>query len=91
MKAFDNNLPEDAVQLRSYLIWEREGCPDGKELDHWRRAKQELQAEFHAGPFARRSMAFVMPRIPISARPKKTVSTRLILQHNSTKANAATR
>jgi hypothetical protein len=89
MSELENRLPEDTIRLRSYLIWEREGCPHGKEFDHWRRAKEELQAEFHAGPFARRPMAFVMPRIPISARPNQIVSTRLILQQSAARANAA--
>jgi hypothetical protein len=30
------------VQRRAYLIWEREGRPEGKALEHWRRAELEL-------------------------------------------------
>jgi len=47
-------LPEDAIRLRSYLIWQQEGCPDGRALSHWLRAKAELEAELRAGSRPRR-------------------------------------
>jgi Protein of unknown function (DUF2934) len=33
-------LPD--IAARAYLIWEREGCPEGKALDHWFEAEAEL-------------------------------------------------
>lgn len=30
---------------RSYFIWENEGRPEGKALEHWLRAQSELEAE----------------------------------------------
>ncbi len=30
------------VQERAYEIWEREGRPDGREMDHWLQAEQEI-------------------------------------------------
>jgi len=36
---------EEAIRLRSQLIWEREGRPEGVAQDHWLRAKAELEAE----------------------------------------------
>jgi len=36
---------EEAIRLRSKLIWEREGCPEGLAQAHWDRAKAELEAE----------------------------------------------
>jgi hypothetical protein len=36
---------ENQIANRSYLIWEKEGRPDGKALDHWLRAQDELAAE----------------------------------------------
>jgi hypothetical protein len=30
---------------RAHAIWEREGCPAGRELDHWLQAEQELHSE----------------------------------------------
>lgn len=38
-------LPEEAIRMRSYFIWQREGCPSGRDLDYWLRAKAELEAE----------------------------------------------
>jgi hypothetical protein len=35
---------EQAVRERAYQIWEAEGRPDGKELDHWLRAEAEVIA-----------------------------------------------
>lgn len=35
--------PADAdIRIRSYQIWQAEGCPDGKAQDHWLRARKEL-------------------------------------------------
>jgi hypothetical protein len=33
------------IQERSYLIWEREGRPHGRNLEHWVMAEAELSAE----------------------------------------------
>ena len=39
-------IPEHVIRRRSYQIWEREGCRDGRDLEHWFRARSELEAEF---------------------------------------------
>jgi hypothetical protein len=36
----DRNI-EQAIRERAYLIWEREGRPDGRAEDHWRYATIE--------------------------------------------------
>lgn len=72
-------IPEETVRLRSYQIWEREGRPNGRALEHWLVARMELEAESHD-----RYVDFcewrntVMPRLPASRRPQKTVSRRVI-------------
>jgi general stress protein YciG len=33
------------VRMRAYLIWEREGRPEGKELEHWLAAEREISKE----------------------------------------------
>ena len=33
------------VRERAYEIWISEGRPEGRDLDHWRRAEWELQSE----------------------------------------------
>ncbi len=30
---------EDEVKLIAYRIWEEEGCPDGRDCEHWFRAE----------------------------------------------------
>jgi hypothetical protein len=34
---------DDQIRERAHLIWIDEGKPDGRELDHWMRAKWELE------------------------------------------------
>jgi hypothetical protein len=33
---------EDRIRQRAYRIWEDEGCPDGRDREHWDRAAQEV-------------------------------------------------
>jgi hypothetical protein len=33
---------EDLVRRRAYAIWEKEGRPEGRHDDHWRRAHEEM-------------------------------------------------
>jgi hypothetical protein len=40
--------PEE-IAARAYTIYDREGRVDGKDMDHWLRAEQELQAERQHG------------------------------------------
>jgi hypothetical protein len=37
-------MREQAIRERAYAIWEQEGRPDGKDLDHWLRAEAEIIA-----------------------------------------------
>src|SRR5215470_3629001 len=34
----DMMMPQDFIRKIAYAIWEKEGRPDGKDLDHWFRA-----------------------------------------------------
>lgn len=87
MANIDVDLPENAIRMRSYLIWQREGCPHGRALDHWLRAKAELEAEIRAmraldGALPGRQplqnlISFVAPRIPVSSPPQRSVATRI--------------
>jgi len=77
MPDFDVHVPDDAIRLRSYLIWQQEGRPAGRELANWLCAKAELEAEAHAHPLPRRPVTTVMPRLQISKPPDKRVSRRI--------------
>ena len=42
----DQNLDhEEAIRARARAIWERVGRPDGKDIEHWRQAEEEIAAE----------------------------------------------
>ena len=43
MSLFDE--VEERVKQRAYEIWQREGCPEGREADHWALAKEEIAIE----------------------------------------------
>ena len=43
--AAGKGVDEDRIRERAYLIWVDEGGPHGRELDHWLRAKWELDGE----------------------------------------------
>jgi hypothetical protein len=45
---------EEKIRARAYAIWEQEGRPDGKHLEHWLQAKRLIAAE------ASRAMAAAM-------------------------------
>jgi hypothetical protein len=36
------------IQERAYQIWLREGCPHGRDRDHWQQAEQEVAKQYHA-------------------------------------------
>ena len=36
-----SNIDENWIRSRAHELWEAEGCPEGKELDHWFQAMDE--------------------------------------------------
>lgn len=36
---------DERIRQRAYELWEREGCPEGKEFDHWMQAKMDVASE----------------------------------------------
>lgn len=36
---------ETRIRERAHQLWEREGRPSGRELDHWEQASREIDAE----------------------------------------------
>lgn len=72
---------EDDIRLRSYLIWEREGHPEGKSEEHWLRAKAELEAEleasWQAASLEGETTDFHLPRMPISTPPSRSVAEKI--------------
>lgn len=81
---------EDEIRIRSYTLWEREGRQDGKSEEYWQRAKAELEAEleasWHAASMEGETTAFVLPVLPISTPPAKSVSGKLPADNQLKKA-----
>jgi hypothetical protein len=40
----DSKGEDDPIAKRAYEIWEQEGRPEGRALDHWMQAERELMA-----------------------------------------------
>ena len=38
-------ISDEAIRERAYQIWQREGCPHGRDFDHWVQAQVELAAQ----------------------------------------------
>lgn len=71
---------EHAIRQRSYEIWSREGCPEGKAVENWLQAIAELEAEQKAAAFpwdGTDFRAIVAPRPPISPPPQRVISRRI--------------
>lgn len=84
---------EDEIRLRSYMIWENEGRPEGKSHEHWLRAKAELEVEFEAewrkASLEGRSTTFVLPLLPISMQPCRSVADKIGPDGGPTRAAVA--
>lgn len=76
---------EDQIRDRAYLLWERDGCQEGKSHEYWLRAKAELEAEldakWHAASMEAsmegETTSFVLPVLPISTPPSRSVADKL--------------
>ncbi len=36
---------EERIRARAHAIWQREGCPDGRDREHWDMATEEIAIE----------------------------------------------
>ena len=41
---------EERVRAIAYSLWEEDGCPDGRDQEHWLRACELVEAEAGADP-----------------------------------------
>ena len=67
-------IGEQEIRTRSYLLWEAEGRPTGRDIEFWLRAELELKAELRG---ASKGIQFVMPRVPISDPPRRRSAMRV--------------
>jgi len=82
MPSEKHSIPsEDEIRTRSYLLWEREGRQDGKSAEYWQRAKAELETEleasWHAASMEGETTSFVLPVLPISTPPSRSVADKI--------------
>ena len=45
-------ISDAEIALRAYALWELEGQPNGKDVEHWFRARAEIEADAKAGASA---------------------------------------
>ena len=38
-----STISEDEIRERAHKIWMEEGCPHGRDLEHWEQARRELE------------------------------------------------
>lgn len=68
-------ISDEAIKERAYHIWVREGCPHGRDFEHWVQAQVELEAEQPKGNGAAAKVKPAAPRraaakaAPKAARP----------------------
>jgi|GEM_PF-2978950 len=43
----------DEIAARAYQIWQQQGCPDGREDQHWRQAEREITRDGSFAAFPR--------------------------------------
>ena len=84
-------LAEHDIRNRSYLLWEAEGRPEGRDMEFWFRAKAQLEAEASAPTPWKRAWLFVVPRASVSAPPRKMVANRVPSLKRMATSIAATR
>lgn len=62
----------DKIAQTAYRIWDEEGRPEGRDLDHWLRAQAMLTASppKAAKPAKPKAVAAAKPKAVTSAKPK---------------------
>jgi hypothetical protein len=71
-----NTAIEDRIRNRAYELWEAEGRPEGREVDHWLRAAQEVSGEVTAETSVVGTSVARRPRTPRSATTAASPATR---------------
>ncbi|WP_042442843.1 DUF2934 domain-containing protein [Azospirillum sp. B510] len=80
---------EQRIRDRAYSIWLEEGCPHGRDGDHWLLAERAIKAETVASPEISPVVAVVKaPRKTTNAKPR-TAAVRGAAKVPATKATSA--
>lgn len=70
-------VAEHEIRTRSYLLWESEGRPQGRDMEFWFLAKAQLEVESRAPSPWRRPKLFVVPSASVSSPPRKVIASRI--------------
>ena len=84
-------VADHEIRIRSYLLWEAEGRPQGRDMEFWFRAQAELEAEARAPSAWKRPRLFVVPRASVTSPPRKLIANRVPNVKRAATAIAATR
>lgn len=84
-------VSEHEIRIRSYLLWEAEGRPQGRDMEFWFCAQAQLEAESRAPSPWKRPRLFVVPGAVVSSPPRKLVANRVTTVQRTAAAIAATR
>ena len=84
-------VAEHEIRLRSYLLWEAEGRPEGRDLEFWFLAKAQLDVESRSPSPWKRPKLYAVPRASVSSPPRKLVANRVPDVKRATAPIAATR
>jgi len=63
---------EEQVRTRAYFIWEEQGCPAGRDVEHWLVAEGELTAREQAEEQPAALTKAAPKAKPKTAKPSKT-------------------
>ena len=77
---------QDLIRARAHQIWEREGYPEGRHLEHWEMASAEITAE--ANP-AKKPASLAKARAKRAAKKAETVVVAAPRKRASRKAAVA--
>jgi hypothetical protein len=65
------------IRVRSYLLWEAAGRPQGRDREFWFLAESDLRIETSQTATWRKPMLVVVPGVPVSRPLQRTVATRV--------------
>lgn len=83
----DQNV-ERRIRDRAYSIWEEEGRPAGRDVEHWLRAAQEVAAE-EGAPAAAEDAPAATPEAE-APKPKRTRAPRSTTAKSTTTSKSTT-
>jgi len=86
-------VSEHHIRIRSYLLWENAGRPQGRDLEFWFRAEAELlvNSSCAVAPEAKSEKPVIVPRVPVCAALRRTISMRIPPRERLFQAIAARR